>query len=388
MNTMFLRALTVAAVIAGLAMPATAQAADAETAASVAGPLQAVSCTSDADCWAVGNSSGQASTGSAFIEHWNGSAWQVVPSHNPPGAKSSILDGVTCAQVTNCWTAGYYYDAAGSATFPYAEHWNGQAWSEVAMPYPAGETLKVNLIQAVSCPAAKLCFADGSYEHPEKQVQYSASLIERWTGGSWQIVSSPALPVGNITDLQGLSCASAGDCWATGDWLLDTNPEAGPPTRGGVLGYHWDGDKWTTTLIQNVSYSKAGDLFAVSCPALLTCMGIGSTNTGALARLWNGSSWAASPLPSVVRDVSCATAKMCMAAGASGGGTLVEKWNGSTWVTVSSPNAPGAAGSYLSGVACPQAANCWAVGGWNTSTGTTNVLIEHWNGTAWTVAAS
>jgi hypothetical protein len=391
------RVLTVVAMVGGLVMPTAAQGQEVTTAGSVSGMLQAVSCASGGQCWAVGSTSAAASTGSALIEQWNGSAWQVAPSQNPPGAKSSILNGVACAQVISCWAVGYYENAKGTATLPYAEHWNGQAWSEVAMPYPAGEKLKVNLMRAVSCPAAKLCFADGSSErHYEKKVagkkvifEYSASLIERWTGGSWNIVPSPAPPDSTVTDLQGLSCASTVDCSATGDWLLDTNPLKGP-TRGGPLGYHWDGHQWAPASIQNVSASKAGDLYAVSCPALRMCMAIGARRAGPLARLWNGSSWAASSITvaagGAVKGVFCATSQMCMAVGVTGAGTLVEQWNGSSWVTVPSPNPPGAKGDLFS-TACLQATNCWAVGTWSNSPGTANVLIEHWNGTAWTVVA-
>ena|SRR5215471_16423918 len=109
------RVLVAVAVIGALAVPAASQARAVGTAASVS-PLQAVTCTSGGNCWAVG---GAYQTGAGFIERWNGSAWRVVPSQNPPKSSSSVLDGVACAQVTSCWAVGYYVTATGAAILPY-----------------------------------------------------------------------------------------------------------------------------------------------------------------------------------------------------------------------------------------------------------------------------
>jgi hypothetical protein len=367
------------------ATPTISQARDLATAASVAGQLSSVTCAGARNCWAVGSTSGNVSAG--FIEHWNGSAWKVAPSHNPPKSSSSLLDGVACARVTSCWAVGY--STIGAHTIPYAEHWNGGAWSELALPYPAHETLVVNLLRAVSCPAARLCFADGGYLG---QSGFEASLIERWNGRSWKIVTAPVLRRSTTTDLEGLSCARARDCWATGDWLHNA-------VRGGALGYHWNGRRWTSVAITDTRYSISGDLYAVSCPARRMCMAIGSraysgpNGPGLLpfAQRWDGSSWVAAPVASTagsLQSVSCATSRRCVAVGTAHDATRVEQWNGSSWATVPSPNPAGALGSGLEGVTCRQVTNCWAVGNWARSPGQANVLIEHWNGTAWTIVAS
>jgi hypothetical protein len=54
-----------------------------------------------------------------------------------------------------------------------------------------------------------------------------------------------------------------------------------------------------------------------------------------------------------------------------------------TWTLANSPN-PGTVENYLHAVACADATHCWAVGG-TASEGTTQALIEQWNGSAWTV---
>jgi hypothetical protein len=389
------RVLVAVALIGALAVPAAAQARGVGTAAS-ASPLQAVTCTSDQNCWAVG---GAYQTGAGFIEHWNGSTWQVVPSQNPPKSSSSVLDGVSCAQANDCWAVGYYVNARGSATPPYAEHWNGQAWSELALPYPAHEVVKANLLGAVSCPATNLCFADGSWLKPVGGgLQRYFSLIERWNGSTWQIVPTPVLPHSTENGLEGLSCASARDCWATGSWLKEN-------IRGGALGLHWNGHQWAVARITNDPAPHTGSMLAASCPTTQMCMGIGQKAYGTepglglrmFAQQWNGSSWAIAPLGTgngnnlFVYAVSCATAQTCMAVGerftrTTVSPTLVEQWNGSSWATVPSPNPPGPGIGKLYGVSCPQVTACWAVGTWESSID--QVLIEHWNGTAWTIESS
>ncbi len=71
----------------------------------------------------------------------------------------------------------------------------------------------------------------------------------------------------------------------------------------------------------------------------------------------------------------------------SGGQTLIEHWNGSSWSVVTNPN-PGSIYNTLYGVTAVSAANVWAVGYYVNTTGVTQTLIEHWNGTSWSVVTS
>jgi hypothetical protein len=71
----------------------------------------------------------------------------------------------------------------------------------------------------------------------------------------------------------------------------------------------------------------------------------------------------------------------------SGGQTLIEHWNGTSWSVVKSPN-PGSIYNILGGVTAVSATNVWAVGYYVNTTGLTQTLIEHWNGTHWSVVKS
>ena len=69
--------------------------------------------------------------------------------------------------------------------------------------------------------------------------------------------------------------------------------------------------------------------------------------------------------------------------------TLIEHWNGKTWNIVHSPN-PGTASNGLTGITSVSANDIWAVG-FTSNSSDSNVytsLLEHWNGTQWSVVAN
>src|SRR5205814_3929816 len=62
--------------------------------------------------------------------------------------------------------------------------------------------------------------------------------------------------------------------------------------------------------------------------------------------------------------------------------TLVEHWNGTTWSVAPSPNADGGDNRLL-GINAVSVSDVWAVG-----EGASQTLTEHWDGTAWSIAPS
>jgi hypothetical protein len=384
------RVAAAVAVIGGLATPAHAEQRGAAASAEIAGTLNAVACADATECWAVGI----LDSDQGLIESWNGSAWTVVASPSPAGSKDSGLSGVACASAADCWAVGFYRNAK-LESLPYADRWNGTAWSAVTLPYPANAPLGAGL-DAVSCPSATLCFAIGDWVRPVGHAGYPDDLVESWNGGSWQIVPNPVLPNSTTYTLQALSCASTSDCWATGVWLDQPNPNVSP-LRGGYLGYHWDGTAWTAVAIENDRYADAGDLDTMSCPVAAMCLGIAMKN-GTYSEQWNGSSWATAKMRIdgytgwEVFDVFCASAAMCLAAGDISvfepPYTLVLRWNGTGWANTPSQSPPDATGGSLSGITCLRASSCWAAGFWNIGDNPRDTFIEYWNGKTWTISQS
>src|SRR5205807_3845192 len=65
--------------------------------------LLSVAAVSAGNVWAVGGSS---STASAVFEHWDGSAWSLMPG--PGGVKSNSLSGVAATPNGGLWAVGDY----------------------------------------------------------------------------------------------------------------------------------------------------------------------------------------------------------------------------------------------------------------------------------------
>jgi hypothetical protein len=96
----------------------------------------------------------------------------------------------------------------------------------------------------------------------------------------------------------------------------------------------------------------------------------------------------AGPAPfNTLSGVSCPSATACIAVGShhwdQHNAALIESWNGTTWSIVPSPSRPIA---ILDGISCISARACTAVGNFGFPVATT--LIESWNGTKWTVVPS
>ena len=73
-----------------------------------------------------------------------------------------------------------------------------------------------NLLEGVTCASASECWAVGSYDTDPNHTS-SQTLIEHWNGTSWSIVASPNNGM-SVNLLHGVACASASECWAVGTY--------------------------------------------------------------------------------------------------------------------------------------------------------------------------
>src|SRR5262249_42501253 len=127
----------------------------------------------------------------------------------------------------------------------------------------------------------------------------------------------------------------------------------------------------------------------------------GSSITQTLTENWNGNSWIYVPSPNVgalgntLYGVSGSSANDVWAVGFYTDGStylsraLIEHWNGTKWSIVSSPN-PGSSYDNLFGVTAISARDAWAVGFYRDDgdSNATSLLIEHWDGQQWKVVSS
>jgi alpha-tubulin suppressor-like RCC1 family protein len=120
--------------------------------------------------------------------------------------------------------------------------------------------------------------------------------------------------------------------------------------------------------------------------------------TGPVSSPWRVAGSPVDPASDGITDdafnaVSATSAKEAWAVGASNEladpQPLAEHWNGTSWKKVPVPLPATATTGTLDGVLELSPCNVWAVGNINAQTGTGELtLIEHWNGTKWSVVAS
>ena len=357
------RRLTGLGAAAGLALACLLPAAPAGAApgpgSSFSGDLTGVSCGTARSCWAVGSTGNNA----AIAEHWDGSAWSVVHLPAPRQSDSTDLPSISCTGLASCWAVGTYQSTTTSAELPYAEHWNGRAWSVVKLPHPAG--VFVTDAVSVSCSSSVSCWAVGT------AYSRSRPLLEYWNGHVWALKQAPA--IGAKSTLEGVYCARSTDCWATGYG-----------GKNGTLAAHWDGSAWSVTPTPN-----SGELLSTSC-AGRDCMAVGDNAGRTLAERWNGSAWTVTHtwrLTAFLTGVFCTRGFHCMATGNRiRGRVFSEFWNGSGWHVVTPEWPQGSHAAALVGITCVNATDCWSVGS-TFYVANFFSLIEHWNGTRWSIAA-
>jgi len=331
------------------------------TATSTLNFLLSVSCVSVSDCWAVG----YASSGSAdqtLGEHWDGSAWTIVTTPDTGATQTNYLLGVTCVSTSDCWAVGYTSTSSADQTL--VEHWDGTAWAIV--PSPNTSTALANALLSVSCVSGSDCWAVG-YSANTSAFQ---TLAERWDGSAWVIATSPNAVAAQADFLTGVTCVSTSGCYAVGyssitgsddetlmeqwngsAWAVITSPNA----VGAQANYVYGVTCVSESICWAVGYAYNG------------------ITEQTLTERWNGSAWSVVTSPNTgvtdgdeLNSVTCTSASECWAVGYSTSGgafqTLIEQWNGSTWAITSSPNAGGSQSDYLFGVICATASDCWAVG--------------------------
>jgi hypothetical protein len=337
--------------------------------------LYGVTCASASDCWEVGNSYYN-SVNQTLIEQWNGTAWSFIPSPDAGDSQSNFLYSVTCSSTTNCWAVGYYESPNGR--FHYAqtliEQWDGTSWSIVASPNTS--TSHNNYLNGISCISSSSCWAAGDYAGSAEQT-----LLEHWDGSAWYIITSPNTSTSQNNYLNAITCVSSSECWAVGDYYNGTTYQ--------TLIEVWNGSSWSIASSPNTSTSQNNDLNAVTCVSAFQCWAVGNYYNGSayqtLILSWNGFSWSIASSPDTsatqsndLKGVTCPSSSQCWAVGDYSNGTtnqtLIEQWNGSSWSIVSSPNTSTSQSNYLLGVACSSTSACWTAGDYNNGSANLNLI--------------
>jgi hypothetical protein len=294
------------------------------------GILEGVSAISNDDVWAVGFASavsGGAST--TLAEHWDGTAWTIVPTAQPPGSTWSALQSVTAVAPDDVWAVGYYYDSGDGGSV--IEHWDGSAWSIVANADP-GDSYHAGL-QSISAHNAGDVWAVGYYYD---SIGAGNTLTEHWNGTAWKLVDSPNEPDSPDTELHAVTGFRKHNVWATG--FAFTGSSYAP------VALHWDGTSWRLMHAAVPEGSQSTYLY-----------GVAGTRAKAM--------WATGYY-------------------LEGGNyhTLAERWHGKTWHVATTPDG-GQGSNYLFGIDALSRKNLWAAG--FVFTDQDVPFAEHHTGSGW-----
>jgi hypothetical protein len=192
--------------------------------------LSSVSCRAVSKCSAGGFYTDGNSLNHAFVVNENstwGTATQVpgMAALEGSGGGSSVT-AVSCGSVGNCVAGGAYGDGTADQAF-IAEEKNGVWGAAFEVPGTADLNLGGNAaVKVVSCASAGNCAASGYYYSDADHFQ---PFVIDETNGVWGTAAPvPGLAALNLSggaELTSISCKAAGRC-AAGGFYSDVNKEA------------------------------------------------------------------------------------------------------------------------------------------------------------------
>jgi len=236
-------------------------------------------------------------------------------------------------------------------------------------------------------------WAIGATASPLYTGCHGRTLTARFDGRAFTEVPAPATPI--CAPVNGVAGTSTSDIWAVGSASNGRNTHL----------RHWDGAAWSEVAGATIPVPPSGGrgqrttgLNAVAAIGPRDVWAVGRAQFSdfgrrALIERYDGT-WRLVPGPGdssgSLNGISARGPSDVWAVGAAGGRTLATHWNGSAWTTVSTPT-PDAI-STLRGVAMVSPSDVWAVGdsirSQSDGVSVSRSVIEHWNGSSWSVVAS
>jgi hypothetical protein len=325
--------------------------------------------------------------------------WTIMSTPNP-STSADELYGVYAVNGNNVWGVGYQYGTTGTLTL--IEHMVGATWSLTPSPNPGppDQCGSGNVLYDVAGSSAIDIWAVGYY--------YSCSLFKplamRWNGTEWSVVTTP-IPGGNNGNniLYDVAVTSPTEAWAVGYY----EASSGAPTP---LILRYNGTSWTQLRGARVPGATSNILYTVAVVdpndvwAAGTYYDYANGLTEAMIQHWDGTTWTIVPCPSPgeyltteINQLVALSANDVWAFGdyndsETGLITLIEHWDGSAWTVVPSPNASLTYGSsnVLDAAVAVSPTDIWAVGHYrsNETSQQKQTMTLHWDGTSWTIPAS
>jgi len=312
------------------------------------------------------------------------SIFNVVPTPNENFDNG--LQAASASSPEDIW-------AVGQSTI----HFDGTIWTAFPAPLIRGDN--TGYLAGVVDISPTLAWAAGTVN---VGLANPGQVIEQWNGAKWSVVPGPKFGTGEQPSVFAMTSTSATDIWAIGSLLLDEEELF-------FLFEHWDGTQWTATI------SESGDafLFGASADAPNDAWAVGfngpeNDESATLAVHYDGSSWQQVATPNVGAGANQLNGVLALAPDdvwAVGFSTsvpppqqaptltLIEHYDGTKWSVVPSPNV-GPNSIYQSnrlfGLTANSPTDIWAFGSFFFANGSEqqSTLLLHWNGTNWRIVPS
>jgi hypothetical protein len=314
--------------------------------------LPSVSCGSAGNCAAAGDYTDGSVRTQAFVVSERNGTWHTaieVPGSGTLNKGAGAATSLSCAPAVNCAVGGFYTDISNHQQALVASERNGAWRRAIEVPGLSARTARgYAAVNAVSCASAGNCAAGGDYSGSfTSQQAFVASEIN----GTWhtaiEVPGSGAL--GTFASVNAVSCASAGNCAAGGTYT------DGSSSFHAFVASEQNGT-WHT---------------AIEVPGLRTL------NAGRYALVW---------------EVSCASAGNCAAGGTYRDGHghqqafVVSEINGTWHTAIKVPgsgilNAGGDAHAFS--VSCAAAGNCAVSGRYTDGHGHQQAFVASERNGAW-----
>jgi hypothetical protein len=355
-----------------------------------AADVQSLSCASAGNC---------AVTGYYYVGPFDNNTESYVASETSgtwgaaqeirgfPGNSDAQVQSVSCGAPGDCSAGGTYYPGGGGGgpvqAFVVSE--TGGTWG-TAEEVPGTATLNTGgnaQVNSVSCSSAGNCSAGGYYAVGNAAHNLQAFVVSE-TGGTWgtaeEVPGTAALNTGVSAQVASVSCSSAGNCSAGGDYLTTA------PAGEAFVVKQTDGTWGTAKGVPGLGTLNTGgeaQLLSLSCASAGNCSAGGYYNDKTtqqyepfVVNQTHGTWGTAQEVPGIavidpsgdapVTQVSCGAPGDCSAAGTyqsaslDGQGYVVSE-TGGTWGAAQ--NIPGTgAGSSADAVSCTSATRCVAGG--------------------------
>jgi hypothetical protein len=239
--------------------------------------LEGVAMVSANDVWAVGYTTPRyySYIFNPLLEHWDGSAWKVVPS---PYQGLGELKAITAISPNDIWAVGQRWtNPEGTLIL----HYDGTAWTTL----PDGHANDGATVTGVAPVSADAVYIGGSSFEGGNTVPFT----ERWNGTTF--VKEPTVGDTEYNAFNAMADDPSGAVWGVG-WK---SPD---------LGYfafteRYDGSNWKIEPTPDFGTPNS-NLYGVVMTSATRTWAVGYQSGhgfGPVVIVWNGTSWRVDPLP-------------------------------------------------------------------------------------------